>query len=66
MEKSYRKCAAKASSRHHFSFAKEPKTAIARKKIFLKSDILKKNYQKALKNFTSFFLLNPILFNGQL
>ena len=34
-------------------------------KIFLKKDILKEDYQKALKKLTLFFLSNPVPFNGQ-
>ena len=34
MEKSWRKCAPKASFRPLFNFAKQPKTAIAHKKFF--------------------------------
>ena len=30
-----------------------------------KQDILKKDYQKSLKNLTLFFHLNPFPFNGQ-
>ena len=30
-----------------------------------KEDILKKDYQKALKKLTVFFLLKPVPFNGQ-
>ena len=33
--------------------------------ILLKKDILKENYQKALKKLNLFFLLNPVSFNGQ-
>ena len=33
--------------------------------IILEVDILKENYQKALKKITSFFLLNPVPFNKQ-
>ena len=32
---------------------------------FLKYDILKEDYQKALKNLILFFLSNPVSFNGQ-
>ena len=31
----------------------------------LKNDILKRNYQKALKKLTLVFLSNPVPFNGQ-
>ena len=33
--------------------------------ILLKKDILKEDYQKALKKLTLFFLFNPVPFNGQ-
>ena len=33
--------------------------------ILLKKDILKENYQKALKKLNLFFLSNPVPFNGQ-
>ena len=33
--------------------------------ILLKKDILKEDYQKALKKSTLSFLLNPVPFNGQ-
>ena len=48
-----------------FNFAKQPKTVIACKKLFLKQDILKEDYQKAFKKITLFFLLNPVPSNGQ-
>ena len=35
------------------------------KKLFLKQDILKEDYQKALKKLNLFFLSNPVPFNGQ-
>ena len=46
MEKSCRKCAPKASPRPLFNFGKQPKTAVAWKKLFKKSYILKEDYQK--------------------
>ena len=49
MEKSCRKYAPKASLRPLFSFGKQPKTAIACKKFFLKLDILRQDHQKPLK-----------------
>ena len=49
MEKSYRKCAPKANPRPLFNFVKQPKTAIACKKLFWKYGILKEEYQKALE-----------------
>ena len=48
MEKSCRKCAPKTSPRPLFYFGKQPKTAIACKKLFEKEDILKGGYQKPL------------------
>ena len=60
-----RKCAPKASARLLFNFGKKTKKAIACKNLFLKQDILKKDYQKTLKKFTLFFLLNPVPFDGQ-
>ena len=50
MGKSCNEQAPKASSRHLYNFGKYPKT-----------DISKKDYQKALY----FFLLNPVPFNRQ-
>ena len=47
IEKSYGKCAVKASPRPLYNFGKYPKTAIACTK--LKSVILKEGCQKALK-----------------
>ena len=49
MEKSCRKYAPKASPRPLFYFGKQPKTAIACKKLLLKLDILKEDHQKPLK-----------------
>ena len=65
MEKSCRKCAPKSSPRPFFTFGKYLKTAIACKKLFQKYDILKEDYQKALKKSILFFLPNPISFIGQ-
>ena len=65
MEKSCRKYAPNASPRPLFYFGKQPKTAIACKKFFLKWDILKGDHQKPFKKLTLFFLSNPIPFNGQ-
>ena len=48
-----------------FNFGKELKTAIAWKKFFLKLDILKEYFQKALKKLPAFFLSSPVPFNGQ-
>ena len=42
-----------------------PKTTITCKKFFLKYDILKEDYRKALKKLTLYFLSNPVPFNGQ-
>ena len=64
MEKSCRKCAPKATRKAHFNFGKQPKTAIACKKLFYTCDILKKGHQKTFKvNFI--FLSNAVLFNGK-
>ena len=42
-----------------------PKQPLHGTNSFKKSNILKENYQKALKKLTLFFLSNPISFNGQ-
>ena len=55
MKKPCRKCAPKVNSRPLLNLIKQPKTAIACKEFFYKSDILKENYQKALKKITLFF-----------
>ena len=55
MQKPCRKCAPKASPRPLFNFGKQPKTVIECKEFFYKSDILKEDYQKALKKLTLFF-----------
>ena len=65
MKKSCWKYAPKASPWPLFYFSKQPKTAIACKKFFLKEDILKGDNQRPLKKLTLFFLLNPVSFNGQ-
>ena len=65
MEKSCRKCEPKASPRPLFYFGKQPKTAIACRKLFKEEDILKGDYQRPLKRLTLCFLLNPVPFNGQ-
>ena len=65
MEKACRKYAPKASPRRLFYFGKQPETAIAWKKFFLKLNILKEDHQKPLKKLTLFFLSNPVPFNGQ-
>ena len=52
MGKSCRKCAPNASPRSLCSFGKQPKTAIACKKLFLKKDILNEDYQKLFKKLT--------------
>ena len=64
MEKACRKCAPKASPRPFLNFAIYAKATIACKK-FLQIDILKEDYQKALKKLTLFFLSNTDPFNGQ-
>ena len=55
MKKPCRKCAPKVNSRPLLNLIKQPKTAIACKEFFYKSDILKENFQKALKKITLFF-----------
>ena len=55
MKNPCRKCAPKVNSRPLFNFIKQPKTAIAYKELFYKSDILKENFQKALKKITLLF-----------
>ena len=55
MKKPCRKCAPKVNSRPLLNLIKQPKTAIACKEFFYKSDILKENYQTALKKITLFF-----------
>ena len=52
MGKSCRKCAPNASPRSLCNFGKQPKTAIACKKLFLKKDILNEDYQKLFKKLT--------------
>ena len=47
------------------SEGKKEKKAIAFKKLFQKYDILKEDYQKALKKLTLVFLSKPIPFNGK-
>ena len=54
-QKLYRKCATKASPRHFFDVGKQPKTTIACKESFYKSDIWKEVYVKALKGLAFFF-----------
>ena len=49
MEKSYRKCAPKASPRLLFYFGKQPKTAIPCKKSLLQVRYFERGYQKPLK-----------------
>ena len=44
------------------NFGKKTKTDIAYKKLFLKQDILKEDYQKALKKLTFIFSFKPNLF----
>ena len=55
MKKPCRKYAPEANPRPLFTFGKYLKTAIACKEFFYKSDILNKDYQKALKKLTIFF-----------
>ena len=53
MKKPCKKYAPKVNSRP--LFIKQPKTVIAYKEFFYKSDILKENFQEALKKITLFF-----------
>ena len=62
MKKSCRKCASKASPR--LLLLNNPKQPLYGRNFF-KNNILKEDYQKALKKLTLFFLLNPVLFNRQ-
>ena len=55
MKKPCRKYAPEANPRPLFTFGKYLKTAIACKEFFYKSDILNKDYQKALKKLTILF-----------
>ena len=64
MENLCRKCAPKASLKNTISILVN-KTAIACKKFFQKQDILKKDYQKALRMLILFYLSNPVSFNRQ-
>ena len=54
-KKTCRKWATRVNSRTLFNFIKYPKTAIACKEFFYKSDILKQNYQRAFKKITLLF-----------
>ena len=54
MKKPCRKCAPKTNSRPFFNFGKQTQTAIPCKEFFYKSDILKENYQKALRKLILF------------
>ena len=65
MEKSCRKCAPKVSPRPLFNFGKRNRTAITCRKVFLKKDVLKVDYQKTSRKLTLYFLLNAVPFNGQ-
>ena len=58
MKKPCRKYAPNASTRPLLDFSKLPKTAIACKQFFYKSDILNKDHQKPLKKLTLFFFRN--------
>ena len=57
MKKSSIKCAPKASTRPLFNLVNNPQQPLDTKNFFEK-DILKQNYQKALKKLTSYFLQN--------
>ena len=43
----------------------KPTQSLHARNYFKSRDILKEDYQKALKNLTLFFLLNPVSFNGK-
>ena len=58
MEKSCKKCAPKASPRPLFYFGKQPKTAIACKKFFLKLDI-ERGLSKISKKVNFIFSFQP-------
>ena len=58
MEKSYRKCAQKASPRPFIILVNNPKQLLHAN--YFENNILKEAYQKALKKLISFFLLNPV------
>ena len=49
IEKSCRKCAAKASPRPLYNFGKESKTAICMQEIILKARYFKRGFSKSLK-----------------
>ena len=63
MEKSYRKCAPKASPTPLFTFDKSLKTATACKKF--KNKVFSKRITKKPLYSTLYFLVNPVPFNGQ-
>ena len=59
LEKSCRKWAPKASATTPFYFGKQPKTAIACKKILLKIRYFERGLSKPFKKLTIFFLFEP-------
>ena len=63
MDKSYRKCAPKAQT--FLNFCEITQNSHCMQEILLIIDILKEDYQKALKKLTLFVLLSPVPFNGQ-
>ena len=65
MEKSYRKCAPKASLRLFLILVNNPKQPLHTKNSFKKEDMWKEDYQIAFKKLNLFFLSNPAPFTGQ-
>ena len=65
MKKSCRKCAPIASPRPLFNLVNNLKLSLHARTYFLKRDVLKKDYQKALKKLTLFFLSNRAPCNEQ-
>ena len=59
MEKSCRKCASKASPKPLFYFYKQPKKAIACKKIILKIRYFERGLSKTLKKVNLIFSFEP-------
>ena len=64
MEKSCRKCAPKASPRSLFNVGYNPNQPLHTINSF-KNKILKEDYHQTSKKLTLFFILNPVLYNGQ-
>ena len=65
MDKSFRKCALKASPRPLFYFGEKPETGITRNNFFQNQDVLKRDYQKPLKKLTLFFFRTQSLLMGK-